>query len=114
MLKIKEILHSRNFKVLILVGIAMLVVFSTFPYFNLIFGQQIMLLFLLTFLVSILNFSVRYLFAISLVFVIFSLILLLLSLNSIAEKLGNYAFILILLGFMQNIFKYLFVNNENN
>lgn len=114
MVEIKKILHSYNFKILILAGITMLIILSTFPYFNIILDQQIILLFLLAILISILNFPFRYLFAVSLVFLIFSLVILLLSFDSTAEKLGNYAFIVILLGFIQSILKYLLGSDENN
>lgn len=114
MLEIKKIFYSYNFRLLKLAGIIILVILSTFPYFNIILSQQIILLLLLAVFVSALKLSFRFLFGIALVFISFSLVISLFSLNATAEKLGNYAYILVLVGFIQSFIEYLKQNDKNN
>ncbi len=112
MLDIKKIILSYNFRLVKLAGIVILITFSTFPYFNLILSQQIIILFLLVILLSALKLSFKFLFGIALVFIVFSVVISLLSLDATAEKLGNYAYILLFVGCLQSFVQYL--RNENN
>lgn len=114
MLNIKKRIFLYNFRLLKLAGIIILITLSTFPYFNLILSQQIIILFLLIILVSTLKLSHRFLFGIALVFISFSLVISLFSLNATAEKLGNYAYTLLFVGCLQSFMQYLNENRKNN
>ena len=111
MFKIKRIVLSNNFRFVIFAFLTLLILISTLPYFNIVLNpplslQLIFLIFLL-FYMGTFKFSIKFIFLIAFIFILFSLILSLLSEYSIAENSGNYIYFLLLVGFLLNLFKFL-------
>lgn len=104
MFRIKQIILS-NFQILILITAILVVLLSTLPYFNLVLSEQVALLFFFILLSLLLKIRLRF-FLFALIFIIFSIALLLFSQNELAEKFGNYIYFFLLLGFTQIVFNF--------
>ena len=111
MFKLKQVVLSTNFRFIVFLFLTLLILISSLPYFNIILSppftpQLIFLIFLLLYMGTF-KFSVKFIFLIAFVFMLFSLLLSLFYEDSIAENSGNYIYFLLLTGFLMSLFEFL-------
>ncbi len=112
--RIKNNITPKNMKILLL-GLSIVFVFlSTLPYFNIFLDSQVIFLFSIVIVISILGFPYRYVYIISIVLIILCQLLLIKGQDLIAEKLAFYGMVAIFLGVFQGIYIYIFKKNEDS
>lgn len=112
--RVKNNFNPKNIKVLLL-GVSIVFVFlSTLPYFNIFLEPQVMFLFCIVIVISILGFPYRYVYLISIALLALCQLLLIKGQDLIAEKIAFYGFVAIFLGIFQGIYIYIFKKNEDS
>jgi len=105
--RIRSRISSNHLQTLILAVAVLITLLSSLPYFNLILNEQIVLLLFFFVLVWMFRVPFRYIFAVCLALIVFSVVLLLFSQEGLAERFGNYAYLFFFVGLLHMIVEHI-------
>ncbi len=102
----KKLITSNNFRFAIFLVLTLLILLSTLPYFNILLSPQFIYFLFLIFFLTMFESAAETVSFIILIFIIFSLIVLLFFQGSSAEIVGNYIYFLLLTNFSVILLEY--------
>lgn len=105
--------HQPHFLFLLIAG-ATIYFLSVLPYFNIFFFPEGSIVLFIILSVYVLRLNEKIVFYFALFLLILVSILLMLKNNQQAEKIGNIAFFILIVGFIQNFWKYLKETKNGN